>query len=469
MSTRQITHNRRQSRPSRINRSTLAVRCPPPVLCFLSFLISAALPIGGYVIAIYPLTSIQQYSLIGMSALATLYCLVGTMKKRRSGQPIKKIRNYAMSGLIAGCLIAAIGYSVEAMAAKSTQHSQVILDDNVPICDLPNIDGEGDDLSSSNGKDFRGTVVDLEEGADGLKTGSNIFIEDEKPQSEEKKFTPPSKISAAKPVVLKAGTRLELLSSKRDEIRLRLEEKDDKFVTGLSKTDFRILSKGDVELNFKIVEMPEKTIAVRSNISIIVDESLSVQTQKGACVSAIETILQASAYSGYKLSAAGASIRTLSDWTSAAKNVESATSRFRQSYGGNLQASVSLNTADLAKQPSRRILLLFLSSRSLQNPLTNEMQTRFARADITTLVVTDDSRTANRLDNQQGSVRFFSFGQLRELQDVVQRLTTRREPPSYLIRSIEPHRSSSVRLVVGSGDSAVTAVLEPSAGLVSFN
>lgn len=466
MSVRQMSRSRRQaSRPSRTNRSLLTVQSPPPVLCIFSFLLSGACPIGAYAAAIYPLSPTQLYLLVGASFAATLWCLVSIIRKRQAGQPAKKVRSYVIAGLITGFLTVAMGYAAEAIAARTSPQSMIDLGEVFPD-DVPQFKDEDDrdpedDPSVGDGGGSGGTVVDLN-GRKGEPTRGTETPE--LPKTVESGGTIPT----ASPTVLTAGTRLQLLPTGRGQVRLRLEEKAGQFVTGLSKADFRLFSREEAQLKFEIVELPSQTIAVRANISMIVDESLALPTQQGPCVAAIDTALQASPYAGYKLSTTGASIRTLMDWTSAAKNIGADATRFRQSYGGNLQASLSLNVADLSKQPTKRILLLFLSSRSLQVPLSNDMQTRFARAEITTLVVTDDSRTAKRLAHQQSSVQFFSFSQLDELQQVVRKLTTRVEPPSYLISDIESHRGSALRLVVGSGDSALTASLGQSSGIASL-
>lgn len=464
---------RRHTHRGHLDRSHLRRKKTSPNLLVSVFLVALLLTTGLSVFLAPPSTAIEQ----GIVTVVALLCLsVGIiLALRAKAKPLRLrlVARFFAMGALSGMLAASAGVGSRYLPDDSPQTSHVnLLEKSSNGGSIPKGEiGEepGDDPLPSDGEDSPSSGVVFNEEADRPKNGSNIRNEDEEPQRSEQEFTPPSRISAALPIVLEAGTRLQLLPSERDEIRLRLEENNDKFVTGLSKTDFRILSKDGVELDYDIVEMPEQTIAVRSNISMIVDESLTLQTQQGGCVPAIETVLQASAYSGYKLSTAGASIRTLVDWTSTGEIIESATTRFRQSYDGSLKASVSLNVADLSKQPSKRILLLFLNSRSLQIPLSTDMQTRFARADITTLVVTDDSRTAKRLAQKQTSVQFFSFSQLDELQQVVRKLTTRVEPPSYLISDIESHHGSALRLVVGSGDSAVTASLGPSAGLVSVD
>lgn len=424
---------------NRDSRYLLVQQKPPAVLCLAAFVFMASVPIATLCSVKWCAPSTLPWPILVFLGVSLLWILVTAVRPRRSGEGVKGIGSYLLIGLIVGAVSAGGTLVLAEIAAQSIRTTQVSeLDSGSPEETVPVPVGSGvtpepkpfDPVSQGNEPapptPEADVVKDVAQGAANQVTNS---------------------------VVLPPGTRIVAESQGSNAIRITLEEKPGKFVRGLGKADFDLQSARGQKLGFDLLVMKPESVPVNSSISFLIDERIPLSTQQSSVTPAMLTVVDAATRAAFRLTTAGRTLRTVADWTSDPGGVRRNVNVLRESQGSALAPALSLGISDLEKQPFRRVMMLFFggSPQELQRLVTAPLKDRLNSSDITLIVAFSRFQpTARQFPGVKKSC-LLRASSTAELQKQILSITTRQDFPSYLIRTIDPHPGTAVRLTVGSG------------------
>ena len=414
-----------KTRTTRSYRQQLAQKNPPVILCMLAFAAAAALIPGISFLLNQNPQQIVSWPVAGILGLSLLAVLFRATRRRRPGQPARTVTGYFVIGLCVGGLCIGSTFLIQNANAADVAPDNVM---NSPVSPVVS------DWAEASDDD----IIDREP----------LAVQDPEPV-----------IPSATPVVLRAGTRLQSKEVSTNNFEVRLESEPGVFQSGLRKSDFLLHTTRGKPVSFQITEVTGHSVALRSNVAIVVDESLP-QQYRSELEPIIETILTSADYGSYKLASGGSISRTFVDWTNRPYSIRDALSRIPYSQGQSLSTAVGLNLTDLRRRQNRRILVVIENpgTRSLIDSASSTINYHL-RDNSIQLVVVRRRRVSGT--NPLRTKHICEFDDLTALARTLEGLTQRHEPPCYRIRT-EGSPTAGLQLTIGAGDSALTDVIRHS-------
>lgn len=421
-------------RHNRNNRRQFIQTNPTVPACLATFTCAASVPLLGLAFGREQVLPPEAWlAPAGIMTVAILYVILRARHRRIAGTAVRGLRSYVVIGIIAGAL--SIG------GALATER---MLDQKGNVAGQSHGDAmESEPDQANDGLDVQPVVLAAVESETVLRE-----ISDATP-------APEAQLSNV-PVVLPPGTRLY---TKRlsEGFQVRLELTDGTFKQGLVATDFSLWTNGGQAVPFDVVEVPGRSIAVESDVVIVIDESLQQEQFRGDVQAAVDTVLTATGHSSHKLVSGGSLIRTHLAWVGNADNIRTKVSEIPYSTGTSLAAAVSLNLSELRRRSAKRRILVFIENprrRSVLSGGTSSIRHHLRDGDVQ--LVTIGSQLTDRDRGMFSAV--INLNDNAEIDQRLRMLTTKREPPCFQIR-VPATVATPIRLTVGSGDTALTEVI----------